>query len=239
MARAQGNFDPLPTAQEYLLAQELTVAFNSDADYWLDVAQLERAPTTADSINRLISGLTLYRGELLPGFYDDWAVLEHERMQALFETKMQKLLQILITTPLADCAGMGRTLDCTGLTPEPAYRTLMIAHGAQGNMSQVTLDYERSVERLRQDLGVEPSADTRALYGALIGDGRRVADEVSALTIAATIPPVLIQPSGTVTFLFSDIEGWTKLLETLGSEYANLLADHHDVSRDRREISRA
>ena len=38
-------------------------------------------------------------------------------------------------------------------------------------------------------------------------------------------------PEGTVTFLFTDIEGSTKLLRQLGDEYATLLADHRRILR--------
>ena len=39
-------------------------------------------------------------------------------------------------------------------------------------------------------------------------------------------------PSGTVTFLFTDIEGSTKLLQKEGERYADLLAEHRRVLRD-------
>jgi predicted ATPase/class 3 adenylate cyclase len=40
-------------------------------------------------------------------------------------------------------------------------------------------------------------------------------------------------PAGTVTFVFTDIEGSTRLLEEIGAErYAALLAEHHRVCRD-------
>ena len=39
-------------------------------------------------------------------------------------------------------------------------------------------------------------------------------------------------PTGTITFLFSDIEGSTRLLEALGQDYANLLERHHRIFRD-------
>ena len=44
-------------------------------------------------------------------------------------------------------------------------------------------------------------------------------------------PAARILPSGTVTFLFTDIEGSTALLQRLGDEYATVLADHHRLLR--------
>ena len=38
-------------------------------------------------------------------------------------------------------------------------------------------------------------------------------------------------PTGTVTFLFTDIEGSTRLLQELGDGYAAVLAEHHRVLR--------
>jgi predicted ATPase/class 3 adenylate cyclase len=38
-------------------------------------------------------------------------------------------------------------------------------------------------------------------------------------------------PTGTVTFLFTDIEGSTRLLQSLGSDYPALLARHHAIIR--------
>jgi class 3 adenylate cyclase len=38
-------------------------------------------------------------------------------------------------------------------------------------------------------------------------------------------------PGGTVTFLFSDIEGSTRLLQELGDEYAGVVADHRRLMR--------
>jgi len=40
-------------------------------------------------------------------------------------------------------------------------------------------------------------------------------------------------PGGTVTFLFSDIEGSTRLLEQLGDHYADVLRDHRRILRER------
>jgi class 3 adenylate cyclase len=42
-------------------------------------------------------------------------------------------------------------------------------------------------------------------------------------------PPL---PAGTVTFLFTDIEGSTRLLQEHGPAYADLLAEHQRVIRE-------
>ena len=39
-------------------------------------------------------------------------------------------------------------------------------------------------------------------------------------------------PVGTVTFLFTDIEGSTQLLARLRDRYADLLAEHHRLLRE-------
>ena len=36
-----------------------------------------------------------YAGELLPGFYDEWAVLEREHMQATYEQGAARVLELL------------------------------------------------------------------------------------------------------------------------------------------------
>ncbi|TMF03683.1 MAG: adenylate/guanylate cyclase domain-containing protein, partial [Chloroflexi bacterium] len=38
-------------------------------------------------------------------------------------------------------------------------------------------------------------------------------------------------PSGTVTFLFTDIEGSTKLMQELGDKYVQAQVDHHAILR--------
>src|SRR5215468_4241119 len=39
-------------------------------------------------------------------------------------------------------------------------------------------------------------------------------------------------PSGTVTFLFTDVEGSTRLLEELGPRYVDALAEHRRIIRE-------
>src|SRR5215207_6345502 len=46
-------------------------------------------------------------------------------------------------------------------------------------------------------------------------------------------------PSGTVTLLFTDVEGSTRLLQRLGERYRQVIADHHRLLREAIEQSGA
>ena len=201
---------------EYILADEFTITFNRNADYWLDAAQMERPDL---DIQSLTANLSLYQGELLPGFFDDWIVLERERIQTIFETKMEQLLgQLVAAERWIAVQEQGERWLALGNTPEPAYRALMLAHGARGDMAKVSSIYQRCISDLEERLGLEPSAETRALYEGLLKGTH-------------TPRASAIQQSGTITFLFTDIEESTNLLDTLGGQYATVLADHHEIMR--------
>src|SRR5215216_5196218 len=204
------------SVEDYLLADEITLKFNREAKYWLDVAQMERPDLDLQS---LIANLSLYQGELLPGFYDEWIALERERVQAVFDARAEQLLEQLITAEhwIAVQEWGERWLTLNGAR-EPAYRALMSASNARGDMARVSSLYKRCIDELMDQVGAEPSAETRSLYEGLLKSTK-----LPRLSAA--------QPSGTITFLFTDIEGSTRLLDKMGEQYATALAEHHEIMR--------
>ena len=81
---------------EYLLVDDISIGFNSQADYWLDANALRYEITPSSSIEDQIKSLSVYKGELLPGFYEDWITPERERQESVFEQKVQGLLDRLV-----------------------------------------------------------------------------------------------------------------------------------------------
>src|SRR6185295_60287 len=79
---------------DYLLTDESSIAFNPSAEYWLDVSALDKLDEAA-STDEIISVLSAYQGELLPGFYDEWVILEREHINSVFEQKMARLMSLL------------------------------------------------------------------------------------------------------------------------------------------------
>ncbi|MFN8427490.1 MAG: hypothetical protein U0X93_15630, partial [Anaerolineales bacterium] len=79
---------------DYLLADDLSIAFNPSADYWLDASALSKVSEDA-ATDELIAVFSEYQGELLPGFYDEWVVLEREHLNSVFENRMTRLMSLL------------------------------------------------------------------------------------------------------------------------------------------------
>jgi DNA-binding SARP family transcriptional activator len=149
--------------EQYLVADDLTIAFDETADYRLDARVLDRKAEANTPTADLIETVSVYGGELLPGFYDEWVQLERERLQAAFEHKMTLLLDQLVEAQRwEEVLEWGERWIALGQTPEAAYRALINAHGARGDVSSAAAVYQRCEEALRRNLGVEPSPQTRA-----------------------------------------------------------------------------
>ncbi len=71
-----------------------------------------------------------------------------------------------------------------------------------------------------------PDVERAVAFGSVCGVDRYVRRRFGVDFAAMTD-----LPTGTVTFLFTDIEGSTRLLQRLGDEYAQLLATHREILR--------
>ena len=177
---------------EYILSDEFTLTFNRDAPFWLDAAQFQHSSTDLET---LLSNLSLYRGELLPGMYDDWVSLERERLQAVYGSKMQTLLEKLIEAQRWNTAiEWSERWIAQGETPEPAYRALMLAHAASGNRAQIATTYNRCQQALEQELGVEPSEETNALYQQIMRGEQVVNVDLTPMYLSRVRVPLADEP---------------------------------------------
>jgi len=149
-------------SNEFLLSDDLGIVFDLSTEYWLDAEVLKKLTDTA-SIDELMTSLSTYVGELLPGFYDEWIVIEREHLHAIFEQKMAWLLELLeIERRWNEILEWAERWISLGQGPEAAYRYLMIAYDALGDRAKVAWTYERCMQALRE-LNLEPSEQTRAL----------------------------------------------------------------------------
>ena len=182
----------LGDAADHVVADDLAVAFHNGGDVWIDTAILEQTASQGWSIEDLQEAVSLYQGELLPGFYDDWVSLERQRLQAILEQKMGLLLDGLVQAGRwQDVLAWGERWIALGQVPEPAYRALMVAHAGLGDPAGMAAIYQRCSQALARELGVEPSEQTLALYEDLAAGKlpvTAIVDEVSAQPDFETAP---------------------------------------------------
>jgi DNA-binding SARP family transcriptional activator len=102
--------------------------------------------------------------DLLPGCYDDWAIIERERMR-------QRMLHALeaLSRAMTAMGRYGEAVDAamTAISAEPlresGQRALLEAHIAESNLSEARRDFLAYRNLVRSELGVEPSAELAAL----------------------------------------------------------------------------
>jgi DNA-binding SARP family transcriptional activator len=109
------------------------------------------------------------RGELLLGWYDDWVLLERERLRQLRMHALER-----VAARLADAGRHGDALEAAfaAVRAEPlresAHRTLIHVHMAGGDPAEAHRVYERFRALLEHELGVVPTE----LMTRLLEDGR-------------------------------------------------------------------
>ncbi len=151
---------------DYLVTDKVSIGFNSHAEYILDADVLQKQNDSSDT---LIQSVSVYEDVLLPGFYDEWVLLEQERLQAIFEDRMRTLLDKLIhEARWRETCEWAEYWLARGQMPEAAYRALMMAHAGLGDQANVKNDFQRCATALEKELGVEPSLETENLFHSLI-----------------------------------------------------------------------
>ena len=97
---------------------------------------------------------------------------------------------------------------------------LMLALYLSGRQAEGLEAYRQGRRLLADELGLEPGEELRRLEKAILAQ-----DPGLAVAAMAELP------SGTVTFLFTDIEGSTQLVKELGSRYSEARAEHQRILR--------
>lgn len=164
-----------------LLIDADSVNVNSESDYWFDVREFERSfgeaqgttghhfdPETAASVAKAVD---LYRGELLEGCYDDWCLIERERLQNMYLMMLDKLMSYSEAARQYD-NGIGygaRILGCDRAR-EHTHRRLMRIYYLAGDRTSALRQYDRCVAALKEELGVKPARKTSHLFEQIRSD---------------------------------------------------------------------
>ena len=171
--------------------------FRLDVDCFQDAVTSVKEPTAQkllpDEVGKLESALELYRGDLLPGIYDDWCLYPREALRDLYLMTLERLMPHYQRCGDWDAAiGIGkRELDADDLT-EGVHRNLMRCYYAKGSRAAALRQYDHCRELLRRELDVEPMLETRTLYAQILNEDLSVVppigDRQATMSSGATQP---------------------------------------------------
>jgi predicted ATPase/DNA-binding SARP family transcriptional activator len=133
----------------------------------VDVEEFERAlqATGGDRRRHLAAALALYAGDFLADEpYLDWPATRREQLRWKWRDAVLEYarLEREAGQPLLAIPAIERVLNGDP-TDEAAYRALMSALAAAGRRDEALRHFERCAAALRDELGVEPGAETRSL----------------------------------------------------------------------------
>lgn len=155
----------------------------------LDVAVFERAYGQAEGVagsdldgpraDALRQAVQLYRGDLLPGCYEDWCIFERERLQTMYLAMLDKLIDCCQEHGQYEIGlGYGATILRYDRARERTHRSMMRLHYLAGDRTSALRQFDHLAQALREELDVQPSRRSVALR-----------DQIRADSFDGTSPP--------------------------------------------------
>jgi DNA-binding SARP family transcriptional activator len=229
----------LPDSEAVLLSSHQEVGLHPQADCWVDVEEFEEslrqgAGRSVDP-HLLSTAVQLYRGEFLASFFvkdspafEDWMLGEQVRLRDAAVDVLRRLIESYRRRgEYRFGVHYARRLVTLEPLSEEAHRDLMRLCALAGQRSRALAQYEELLKVLRDELGVEPLAETRALYESILSEAVKEGTvESPAEPIGPIIP--LVGRGGAYSHLR---EGWARALA--GSVQLTLIAGERGIGKTR------
>ena len=172
----------LPDTKEYIAVDRLSVMWRTDIPVQADVLCFEELierdtrmslppPWASGSgqkhLDRLKQALTLYRGEFLPGCYDDWVLARRDLLHQRYRDTLADAAICSVADQDYNAAlNYGRQLVAADRLDEASYALLMHCLLSANRPSEALRVYEQCTDMLAAELGVEPGSQTVELRDA-------------------------------------------------------------------------
>ncbi|MBM3130224.1 MAG: tetratricopeptide repeat protein [Chloroflexi bacterium] len=160
-----------------------TIQVSRDASIWVDVEEFRKisdfrfqisdlsSPSPSSNLQSLIS---LYRGDLLEGFYDDWLLLERERLREMYLQALEWLVQAHKSTQqYADALDAALKLTLADPLRESAHREVMRLYFLLQRPDAALKQFATCRQILKTELALEPEPETLALAREIAQRGSR------------------------------------------------------------------
>jgi WD40 repeat protein/DNA-binding SARP family transcriptional activator len=220
----------------YLLVTRQTIQFNRESDAWVDVqAFVDLLPPDAirqQTLLELEEAVGLVRGDFLEGFglpdsvaFEEWMLLHREHLTRLRLAALHRLVAAHQARQAYDAA-LRYAWQQVEAEPyqEEAQQQLMHLLALTGQRSAALAQYDALRRLLRDELGVEPAAETRALYRRILsGEIEPVEEALRDRIIRGydLVDPIGEGSFGTVYRALQPVLGREVAVKVIRPEYAS------------------
>jgi DNA-binding SARP family transcriptional activator len=200
----QAVLEGTASGEKIVLVEHDWLKLNPANRPWCDVAEFEDAFTRAEGIagNQLDEdtaltlkhAVSLYRDDLLVGWYYDWILFERERLQNKYLIMLDKLLRYSSEHREYETGQRyGELILRHDPAQERAHRQLMKLYYTAGDRTAALRQYDRCVSALKDELGVPPESRTTGLYEK-IRAGQMIDSEPAEYNLSSGFPAASAQP---------------------------------------------
>jgi len=211
------------------------VRLDSRENLWLDVRLFEQAFAPVQGISgdhlddqragELRKAVSLYEGNLLEGWYQDWCLYHRERLENNFLSMLDKLMAYSERHRDYEAGlAFGERLLLQDRARERTYYRLMRLHYLAGDRAGALRQFQRCSAALKEELGVEPAKRTMELWEQIRADHLENVSPEPTSGILGAMPA--IEP-GHAAFL---------VLKRMRRLRTVLLKIQHRVTRDIQEV---
>lgn len=171
-----------PHVDRFLQITPAYIRWKHELPLYSDVREFEQSAQGC-TLFELHKAEQLYKGELLPGYYDEWLCAKREQLVQTYMNVLEKLIAILESRREYSLALLlaNKMLALNKLS-EGTYRTLMRLHAFNNDLAGVVHMYRQLCDVLRAELGIAPSGETVQLLEKL----KRSTGESSAAALGRT-----------------------------------------------------
>jgi DNA-binding SARP family transcriptional activator len=157
----------LPQIDRYLKITSAYIQWNHELPFYSDVREFEHA-ANGRTLYELRIAEELYKGELLPGFYEEWVGAKRELLAQTYFNVLDKLISIMESQrDYTSALFFANKLLAHNKLREETYRTLMRLHALNKDKASVMQIYRQLHNFLQTELGIDPADETKQLMEKL------------------------------------------------------------------------
>ncbi len=193
-----------PSADQFLTVSKHSIQWlptDASVSFTLDILKFEQALAQANQaeqaqdmpmmLSALEEAMSLYRGDLVIGCYEEWILPERDRLRQLFLQTAERMMVLQEQERnYAGAIATARQILHSDPLHEATYRQLMRLYTLQDDPAAALRVYHTCVTTMERELGVEPSKITQALYESLVKSNASSEKSVNLPKKRRAVPPL-------------------------------------------------